>query len=439
LASEIEDLLEQAILVASKIDRASVKSAAYTDIASIYQKTGRHERCLEILADALHMADSLQRPEEKAIQLAWLARIYHIAGDTAKSQELFTRAILLARATETPAQKAGALYQIVHEYLDAVLLFEAETIISELHELCVKPENGLDTVSELISLADICFIAGISGKALPYLEEALQTASTAKDNWIKAQHLSSIAELYSEMGESSRAMEVLEQAILATGSVDAVNHSYFLLRISATYALIDRKKEACNILTTALSIVNQDEIAFSKCSDLIKIAEIFAGLGDKIEADKLLNQIREIAGNIEDEGDRINSYIQLGRLLDALDEHQNALETANQALDLCQTLENQRTLIFLLGDISLLFIELTQPEKAAEIIGRIIGRVTNPRLKTSGLAILASDLAEANQRQLALLLTGVIQEPGAKANALISLARSLVESEAVNPAFGGGP
>jgi tetratricopeptide (TPR) repeat protein len=381
-----------------------------------------------MLTEALRIADSLQHPEEKAAQLAWLAGIYFQAGDAQRSRELFTRARLLAGAAETPALKAGALNQIVHEYLDAGLQSEAEIIIDELHNLVIVPENGLDKVSELIGLAGCCSAAGMFTPAGLLLEEAFQAAELVKDNWFKTQYFTSIAEQYAEMGATVKVIHVLEKAAVATGSIADINRPYFLLRIAQVYALFDLKTEAGDILTTTLHIVDQEEIAFSKCDDLLTIAEVSARLGKETQSDALLTQVQDITDNIVDLKDRISGYIKLAGTLDRLEQTGKALAMAMRALDTCGNMENQRTLMYLLGDIALLFAEIQQPEKAQAVVERIISMAQNPLIKTSGLCIVAADLAEAHQYNLALLLAGIIREPDARANAFISLAENLVDA-----------
>ncbi len=426
MLNNIENLMEQALQAAVSIDRATAKGDVFAEIAYIYLKSGQPSRCLEILQEALRIADSLKHPEDKAALLAWLAGIYVQAGYIPLSRELFTRSRLLAGAAETTALKADALKQIVHEYLDAGLQSEAEAIIHDLHEIIVNPESGLDKTSELICLARIYLDAGLSAQSRQLLDEASRTAALTKDPWFKTEYYTSIAELYTEMKENLNSVKELESAAISAARLDKMSRPYFLLRMAQTYILLDLIIRARDILTAALSIVNQEEMAFSKCGDILTIAEMLAHTGEYTQTNALLAQVKEITENIEDIKDKITGLITLARSLDRLDQVKEATVMAIQALDLCSSIENQRTLLFLLGDIALLFVELQQPEKAYGVIHQITEIASNPRIKTSGLGTTVSDMCEAHQEQMALLLAGVIHEPDARAKAFISLAKNLL-------------
>ena len=326
LANKIEELLEDALEAANKIDRAAGKSSSLIEIAGIYLRLGQKPRCLEILAEALKVIDLIKQPEEKAKQLAWAAKAFQDAGDNTKARELFLRASLLARATETPAQKASALYSIACEYAEAKLNDEAGKILSELYELVIDPETGVDIACELVNLADIRTRTRQPGRAMDMLEKSLKIAWELKDNWFKTERLIDIADIYTMVGPSEDVIKILNEAQTVTGFVDEVNRPYFLLRIADAFTASGCISESRVILTSTLGIVNKDEIAYSKSGDLIEAAGIYLQLKDKPAAINLLAQTETIIGNIENIQDKILRLLEAARSYIELEQSEKALD-----------------------------------------------------------------------------------------------------------------
>lgn len=427
LPGKIEELLESAARAAGNIDRPSAKSAAYTEIAGVYLQSGQKDRCLEVLSDALRTADSLKKPEEKASRLARIARVYGEAGNSSGAGELFTRAKLLARAAESPAQTAAALFDIVHEYIESGLLNEADTVISELQKMVLNPENNFDTAAELIGIAEACAAMRRTDKCADILELTLAAIPSIEDYWFRTERLVAVAELYIEIGSPGNSLRVLEKAAAAADLLDELSRPYFLIRIANLYLALNDTTRSCQVLSTALGIVNREELSFSKSEDLMEIARIYALSGNEIRARDALMQVREVLENTGDIKDQISGFIHLAGTLNSIGQSEEASATVSRAWSLCETLEDRQTRIFLLGDISLLFVELKQADKASETVGRIISLVQETHLKTSGLSVVVSDLAEAKENELALYLAGIIREPVAQASALTGIAGSLVK------------
>jgi hypothetical protein len=80
----------------------------------------------------------------------------------------------------------------------------------------------------------------------------------------------------------------------------------------------------------------------------------------------------------------------------------------------------------LLGNLAVVFIGLGEKAKAAEIVADISVIVTETRAKTGGLGMIAAELSEAGEPQLALLLADLINEPHARAECLTRIADSLI-------------
>jgi tetratricopeptide (TPR) repeat protein len=428
LSSEVEDLLEQALPEAYRIDRAATKCQNLVEIADIYLQIGMKSRCLEILSEALRVADLIKQPEEKSRQLTWAGRVFLESGDVIKSKELFTRANLLARATETTAQQISSLSNLAVEYAEAKLNQEAGKVLSELYELVAGSDSGVDIACELINIAKLYFAIGNSDQALQTLEESLDIIRDLEDNWFKTERLIEAAEIYFEIGSKEDAVRLLSEARAVIGLIDERSQPYFLLKMADGLVTAGQKTKAMEMLTDALVLVNKDEIAFSKSGDLITIAGMWVQLNDEPSAINLLIQAEAAAESIEDIKDRVLRYLQTARLYWELEQAEKSLDIAAKIKDLIVKMEDQKSRMNLLGDLALLLVELNRHEPAVEIISGMVRFITEERAKTSGLGEIALDLASSGETSLALQLTGVIREPYIKAEALTGIARILAES-----------
>jgi tetratricopeptide (TPR) repeat protein len=428
LSSKVEELLEQAASVASRIDRAATKCQNLVDIADIFLKIGMHSRCLEILSEALKAADLIKQPEEKSRQLVWAGRVFLDSHDYVKAWDIFTRAHRLARAAETTAQQVSSLSNLAGEYAEAKLDEETGKVLSELYELVTGSDSGVDIACELINIADLFRAIGNSDRAFQMLEESLSAIHNLEDNWFKTQRLIDAAEIYFITDRNEAPASLLSEARTVISLMDQESQSYFLLKIVDVLIASGHKTEAVETLTDALAIINVEEMAFSRSGDLIKAAGMFVQLNDKMPAIHLLSQVEGVTERIEDIKDRVSRNLDTARLYLELEQPEKSLEVAGKVKELIGKIEDQKSRLNLLGDLAVLLVELNCKEQAAEIISGVVQFITETRAKTSGLGEIALDLASYGEASVALQLAGVIREPHIKAEVLTGIARILAES-----------
>jgi tetratricopeptide (TPR) repeat protein len=475
LSSQVEELLEQGVSVANRIDRAATKCQNLVEIADIFLKIGMHSRCLEILFEALKTADLIKQPEEKSRQLVWAGRVFLDLHDDAKAREIFTRAHLLARAAETTAQQVSSLSNLAAEYTEAKLYEEAGKVLSELYELLTDSDSGVDIACELINIADLYRATGNSERSFQMLEESASVIHDLEDNWFKTQRLIDAAEIYFIMGRNEAAVSLLSEAGIVIKLMDQESQSYFLLKMADVLIASGHKAEALETMTDALAIINKEEIAFSRSGGLIEAAGMFLQLNDEPPAIDLLVQVETLTERIEDIKDRVSRNLETARLYLKLEQIQESrdsnrhpeilrpapkwvpailspaakagcdgglqndtkrespktvksLEVAGKVKNLIKKIEDPKSRLILLGDLAVLLLELNCKQQAAEIISGIVQFITETRAKTAGLGEIALDLAAYGETALALQLTGVIREPYIKAEVLTGVARILAES-----------
>ncbi len=98
---------------------------------------------------------------------------------------------------------------------------------------------------------------------------------------------------------------------------------------------------------------------------------------------------------------------------------------AGQAEDIVRGAANKKPLVYQMGSLAILYVELGRKEQAFELVNDIIRTVQETNAKTSGLGEISGDLAMAGEPVPALQLVKIIREPHIKVEALTSLARSL--------------
>jgi len=151
-------------------------------------------------------------------------------------------------------------------------------------------------------------------------------------------------------------------------------------------------------------------------------------MGDQSASISLVLRAGKIAEGIEDDRDKIASLTEIGLELGTAGQREKALDMADKALALGRQLEDKRAKVYLLGKLVRLYSDLDSGDRAAAALSEIIRLVQEYRVQTSGLAVIAVDLAEAGKYSLALELAQVLREPEARSAALTGIAGSLVEA-----------
>ena len=428
MADTIYQLLEYSLQEIGGIGRASSRAIRLLEIAEIFLGRGDPTRCLETLAKALQNIDLLKQPLEKAKLLAWTARLSCQAGDGAGARAQFLRAALLARAMETASQKEEALYRLACEYAGAGLEEETERALEELYGLMSQGEGGIEAVQGLIDIAEIYADISRGPKAAELLAEASDRAPAVRDSWFRIDLLSEIAAIYAGAGFPERASPALEQALSALEQIGEASRLSFLLKIADVYKDLGSELKTRDVLQKALEVVDHEELAYSKSRGLVEVARRYWQMGDQSASISLVLRAGKIAEGIEDIRDKIASLTEIGLELGTAGQREKALDMADKALALGRQLEDKRAKVYLLGKLVRLYSDLDSGDRAAAALSEIIRLVQEYRVQTSGLAVIAVDLAEAGKYSLALELAQVLREPEARSAALTGIAGSLVEA-----------
>jgi tetratricopeptide (TPR) repeat protein len=423
----IDDLLKYSLSLSGSIGNSFTKTYNYLEIAESYLSYGQKPICCQILKDSLKIVDSLKRPEEKSDRLAWIGKVFALAGEPVQAEEALSRAVLLAGAS-APTDVVNRLNSAIWEYLDAGFKEKAEEIIQKLSRAVNDLENDTDKALELVNIAEIYLELDQSEKAEEVLGAAHEISLALKDNWFKAERLIDVAGEYLDIGRKAKAMGVIQEAISAVDSAGKENQAYFWLKIAHLYAAADELSKAFKILTTALNTIKEDESAYSRSKNSLEVAEKYSQLDNKEAAIQITNQaLQDIEPSLVVE-DKISVYLEIAKILGKLDRKNEALQISNQVFDLSGKVKDKKTLVYLLGRLTLLYVNLHEQEKFAQSVSEILKIAGESPAKNQGLGTVVIELAAAGEFILAFKLVKVIRDSHIKASSITGIVNSLIES-----------
>ena len=182
------------------------------------------------------------------------------------------------------------------------------------------------------------------------------------------------------------------------------------------------------MLSDAVRIIRQHEIAFSRSRGLIETASRYLQT-DRVDiAVELLVESETVSSGIENVNDKVSVLCEIGSLMGEAGQKEKALNIAHQAWTLSETVKNRNSIPFVMGSVAVLFSELQDRELAAAVVSHIIQSVQELHAKTSGLGRIVEDLLETGETTLAVQMAEIIREPEVKTLALISVAENLIKA-----------
>ena len=417
-------LLENAFIIAGTIERAAARCQALCGIAEAWVSSRQMARGIEIIGEALKAADLLKHPDEKAKYLAWLGRLLKEAGEEARAFEQFKRAYYLARASESVAQKVSAFYYLASEYVDAGQTHDAKSILAELEPMVIDPCSEVDTVCELINIAEIYTDIEDTDKAEAALISAAQAAHALKDPWFKAERLTELAEIADASGHKGDAASLILEALSDMDKIEETSRSYFWLKVAAVYVDLEMKTQAAECLLKAREGILKSEDLNAAAGDVRALAEGYLNLGDLPATLTLLEKSQTIINDLKDDQDRISRLLETAGLYTSLGENIKAREAAERVYQLSAAVADNKAKLFILGKLAVLYSTLKNQEQAIKLIDEICLIVAETKAKTSGLGAIAEELVASGDYLLASKLAEIIREPEVKVGVLLAIARN---------------
>jgi tetratricopeptide (TPR) repeat protein len=423
------ELLEKAFKTAGAIERPAAKVQAFSCVAEAWLMAGEKVQAKEMISEAIRGAEFLKHPDEKARMLAWSGRLLHEMGEKSAAQEQFKRAYYLARAAESLVQKIGALYILASEYVDSGLKEEAKVILVELEPVILDPASEIDSIYELINIAEIYIDIDDIAKAMEILGGAVKNIRTLKDRWFKAERLIEIADLYRNTTSLEESVGLIQEALQEIDLIEESGRPYFWLKLAAVYTDMDLKNQAGDCLLKAREAVMKSEDLLSASGDVLQLAKGYIDLGDRLAALDLLDRCQIIISDLPDIQDRIARWLECAEFYRHLNEDIKTLEMAEKIHQMSAGAVDNKARLFTLGKLVVLYACLDRKEMAAAQIDELIAAASEGKTKTSGLGPIARELADAGKINETLKLAEIIREPEVKAAVLIESAKYLINHQ----------
>lgn len=424
----LNQLLSAALSLVRAAESGEGKAIDLTDIAVTYLKSGQTDKCVKVLEEAIGIESHLE-DGYKSSRLAWIAGVYYQTSDVERSECVFREAIDLARSRETPTKKCTSLYRVAREYVESGQNEKAATILLEMTQVVVGFESPDDRVDRLVDIADNYNALNLAEMATGLLEqarsEAMNMIPTKANDLRWSDRLVNVAEVYISMGRQKEATELLETAAVVIGKKDcAICRWYAWMRIAEVYECAKQTQAAANILCKAVDTADK-EGGMLRSDWLAQVACKYVEYGNLEVA---LEILWPVMGNVRDEvdsQDKVSVLIQIARAFAKAGVADGALGATEEALKVCESLEDMNFATMKLGEIACLFIRLTQRSRAEAVVSEI--EIKNASLKGDDhcLDSVACEFAEINEFALALRILLLARNSQAKSGALRKVSEML--------------
>jgi hypothetical protein len=426
----IEDLLEKAFKSSLIIESVPARSQALCRLAEASLQINNPAKSASIYAEALKTADLLKHPDQKSHQLAWLARLIKANGDLVHSAETFKRAYYLARAAETLPLQVSALYYLANEYVDAGMPDECKAILTELLPLVRDPAGEVDTVCEIINIAEIYADLDDQAALKEILFNAVDAAHNLKDLWFKAERLIEIAGLFSGSGYRDEAVALMGEALETIEKIEESGRPYFWMKLADLYIDLNMKDRASDWLLAAKQVVLNSENITSAVGEILELVEKYLKLADHPASLDLLFKAQAFIEKLADDQDRIQRLLRSIELYHILGEDPRAFNLIEKVYQLNLKTLDLKSRIYNLGRLAVLVAGLGRLDRSAIFIDEIVSISSSGKIRTAGLGSIAGEMAASDHFALAFRLVEIIREPEIKAGVLISVVENQIRSQA---------
>lgn len=448
---------EQALQVAQKINRSTLKADALSQIAVQLAKAGQSKRAADVFTQALQFANKIDSPPDKVMALAEIAARYGKVGQKDKAAEVLSQAIhntkaiwgassvkdtVLEKIAVNYAQlgdyergiqvankilgditKGRALAQIVVQYVVAGDYNHARQLANTIEakssqaraflEIAAKTGDYQPALSaaqqidehESAPLKSLIFHriassyikAGKRKQASQVLAQAVNVAKSIEEPARQVEQLTQVALLYRKAGEEAQAAEIFSQALQQVSQLkESDTKSELLARVAVKYGKAGEKELATSVFNQALSIAQSLQDKDKKARTLASIAIASAQINP-------YNQVLEFTHTIGDANTQASVLIHIAKDYTQAGDNEEAHQALNQALAIVQASKNTPDKAQELAEIALQLVKIAQYDQALAI-AQTLDMTEKDSPKAAVLAKIAKAYAKAGQKEKAIAL-----------------------------------
>ena len=448
---------EQALQVAQKINRSTLKADALSQIAVQLAKAGQAKQAADVLTQSLKFANKIDSPPDKVMALAEIAARYGKVGQKDKAAEVLSQAVQSTKAIwgassvkDTVLEKIAVNYAQLGDYERGIQV--ANKILGDITQgralaqivvqyVVAKDYNHArqlaNTIEAKASQARAFFeIAAKTGDYQPALSAA-QQIDEHESAPLKSLIFHRIASSYIKTGQIKQANQVLAQTVNVAKSIEEpARQVEQLTQIALLYAEVGEKAQAAEVFFQARQEVSQLKASDTKSELLAGIAIRYGKAGETELANSVFNQALSIAQSLSDKDKKtrtlasmaiasaqINPYnqvieftrtiadantqvsvlIHIAKDYTQAGDNEEARQALNQALAIVQATKNTPDKAQTLAEIALQLVKIAQYDQAFAI-AQTLDTKEKDSPKAAVLAKIAKAYAKAGQKEKAIAL-----------------------------------
>jgi tetratricopeptide (TPR) repeat protein len=247
---------------------------------------------------------------------------------------------------------------------------------------------------------------GDKSKALAYYEQALPLYRLVEDKGGEAATLNNIGSVYANLGDKSKALAYYEQALPLYRLVgDKGGEAATLNNIGSVYSDLGDKSKALAYYEQALPLYRLVGNKGGEANTLNNVGSVYSDLGDKSKALAYYEQALPLYRLVGDKGGEANALNNVGSVYSDLGDKSKALAYYEQALPLYRLVGNKRGEANTLNNIGIIHSDLGHKAKALLLYQQSLPfyeQIGDRHNQAAVLTNIGSVYADLGEQQLAL-------------------------------------
>ncbi|MDJ0662380.1 MAG: hypothetical protein QNJ42_23270 [Crocosphaera sp.] len=340
------NLLKQASAITQERDYSSPYShpSELVVMAQAYIKLSEEEQALNLLKQASTITQQINHSDNSSFKARGLKEIAEVSSQLLDSQKaglLLKQAITVAQQIDQSFYKYQALTAIAQGSSQLSQRAEALTLLKQISIIFQDRDISHVLVSDLIVIAQAYDQLSQSQESLNVLKQALVIAQQMDDldnSYYKAIALTEIAQASNQLSQGKQALSVLKQALTLVQQLDSYPQARALEAIVKASSGLSQRQQALTLLKQVVTTAQQIERFDAKVPVLIVIAEAYIKHSDSTEGVTFLKQALTTAQQIREQ--KTNDSDPKSRALKTIAEVSSELSHSTEALNLLQEVLN---------------------------------------------------------------------------------------------------
>jgi len=459
----------QALAVASMIKSHHMLSK----IAQILVQAGEPARAATVVNQMLAVAESSENQGDKAGMLSEVAQVLAQTGEVGRAVTIMNQALVVAETIEdlfSQYYKVSALSGMAQVLAQTREPARAITVVNQALAVAETMNDPKWKVIALSEVTQVLAQIGEPARAVAVANQALAVVERI-DNWQASSALVTMAEVLPVMawaGEPAHVVTIVNRVLALSATIgeesvmaqdDQVRTQRSVAQSLQVLAQVGQVARARKVAQTmkdpyrraeALSMLAQGLAQAGKAADALKIVKGIKGSYDTTEALSMVAQSLAQAGQVDkalkvavmnkDPYDKVRVLIEIAPVLAQTGELPRAVTIVKEVLVVVtaigeQSIEAQYYKALMLSKAAMVLAQAGEQARAVTIVNQVLAIIEMIEDKQSRAYVLSelveqvlSVLVQTGQVAQALQVAQMIEDPYAKAKALIKMAPALAQA-----------